>query len=185
MSNARSIQEGQSSSAATLRQLIFDIPGGGGGDLSRDLDDVQGMRAGQPGGLDPSQMSPQELHDTLWKILKFRDNVMKKIEVSSRRSLYRQCWANVNRIQSTRFLDSALSLKSLPTLSPSSSSPRSSPLSSLFLVPPLLLSASRLKRSLTITTKKKCGTAPTLVILLTPSCQRCVVCYFSPSGRTT
>jgi hypothetical protein len=50
-----------------LRQLLFDIPGGGGNDLSREMDDVQGMRAGQPGGADPSNMSPQELHDTLWK----------------------------------------------------------------------------------------------------------------------
>lgn len=81
MANARSIGEGQTNSANTLRQLFFDLPGGGGGDLSRDLDDVQNMRAGQPGGLDPSQMSPQELHAVLWKVLSFRDGVMKKIEV--------------------------------------------------------------------------------------------------------
>ncbi|KAH9470909.1 hypothetical protein Pst134EA_004820 [Puccinia striiformis f. sp. tritici] len=31
-------------------------------------------------GFDPAQMSPQELHATLWKVLKFRDNVCKSIE---------------------------------------------------------------------------------------------------------
>ncbi|WWC85344.1 uncharacterized protein L201_000207 [Kwoniella dendrophila CBS 6074] len=80
MTNARSISEGQSSSADTLRQLFFSLPGGEGNDMSRDLDGIQNMRAGQPGGVDPSNMSPQELHDTLWKILSFRDSVMKRVE---------------------------------------------------------------------------------------------------------
>ncbi|WWC61274.1 uncharacterized protein I303_103855 [Kwoniella dejecticola CBS 10117] len=80
MSNARSISEGQSNSADTLRQLFFSIPGGEGSEMTREMDGIQNMRAGQPGGLDPSQMSPQELHDTLWKILSFRDSVMKRIE---------------------------------------------------------------------------------------------------------
>ncbi|KAK6902780.1 heterokaryon incompatibility protein HET-C [Kwoniella mangroviensis CBS 8886] len=80
MSNARSISEGQSNAADTLRQLFFSIPGGEGNEMTRDLDNIQQMRAGQPGGVDPSQMSPQELHDTLWKILSFRDSVMKRIE---------------------------------------------------------------------------------------------------------
>ncbi|WVF72344.1 hypothetical protein IAT40_007158 [Kwoniella sp. CBS 6097] len=80
MTNARSISEGQSSSADTLRQLFFSIPGGEGSEMTRDLDGIQNMRAGQPGGLDPANMSPQELHDTLWKILSFRDSVMKRIE---------------------------------------------------------------------------------------------------------
>jgi hypothetical protein len=82
MNNARSAQEGQAQSSSALRQLFFDLPGGAGNDLSRDMDDISNMRAGQPGGLDPSQMSPQELHATIWKILAFRDSVMKKIEVS-------------------------------------------------------------------------------------------------------
>ncbi len=51
-----------------LRQLLFDMPGGGGNDLSREMDNVTSMRAGQPGGQDPMNMSPQELHDTLWKV---------------------------------------------------------------------------------------------------------------------
>ncbi|GHJ86223.1 hypothetical protein NliqN6_2625 [Naganishia liquefaciens] len=68
-------------SAQNLRTLLGQIPGGGGSELSREMDDVDRMRAG-PGGNDPSMMSPQELHDTLWKILSFRDSFMKKIEVT-------------------------------------------------------------------------------------------------------
>ena len=65
--------------------MFLDLPGGDGESLSRDMDDIQGMRANSgPGGFDPSQMSPQELHATLWKILSFRDSVMKRIEVSFR-----------------------------------------------------------------------------------------------------
>jgi hypothetical protein len=83
LANARSVQDGQSNSAGALRQMFFDLPGGGGGDLTRDMEGIQGMRAGQLGGTDPSMMSPQELHATLWQILSFRDSVMKKIEVSA------------------------------------------------------------------------------------------------------
>lgn len=89
-------------SNSILRQLLFDIPGGGGSDLSREMDGIQSMKAGQPGGMDPTTMSPQELHAVLWKasgttgivpiphadsyhwhiqILSFRDSVMMKIEV--------------------------------------------------------------------------------------------------------
>ncbi|WVQ78200.1 hypothetical protein IAT38_000283 [Cryptococcus sp. DSM 104549] len=80
MTNARSISEGQSSSADTLRQLFFSIPGGEGNDMTREMDGIQNMRAGQPGGVDPSTMSAQELHSTIWQILSFRDSVMKRIE---------------------------------------------------------------------------------------------------------
>jgi hypothetical protein len=44
------------------------------------MDDVQNIRAGPGGGMDPDMMTPQQLHDTLWKVLSFRDNVSKKIE---------------------------------------------------------------------------------------------------------
>ena len=47
-------------SAQNLRTLLGQIPGGGGSELSREMDDVDRMRAG-PGGNDPSMMSPQEL----------------------------------------------------------------------------------------------------------------------------
>jgi len=84
MANARSTAEGQTNSMNTLRQLFSNLPGGAGNDMSRDMDDISNMRAGQPGGMDPSQMSAQELHANIWKILSFRDSVMKKIEVGQR-----------------------------------------------------------------------------------------------------
>lgn len=48
----------------------------GGSDLSREMDGVENLsRAGAPGGggKKPEEMSPEELHATLWQILKFRD----------------------------------------------------------------------------------------------------------------
>lgn len=65
-----------------LRQLFSSIPGGVGGDMARDMDNMEGIRAqGQgQGGKRPEDMSPQELHATLWQILEFRDNIVKKIE---------------------------------------------------------------------------------------------------------
>jgi len=80
VNNARSVSEGQNASSQILRTLFTNIPGGDGDQLTREMDSVSNMRSGQPGGMDPSQMSPQELHDVLWKILSFRDSVMKKIE---------------------------------------------------------------------------------------------------------
>lgn len=62
--------------------MFFDLPGSDSGDLSRDMDGISNMRAGLPGGMDPTQMSPQELHATIWKILSWRDSIMKRIEVS-------------------------------------------------------------------------------------------------------
>ncbi|EIW69543.1 hypothetical protein TREMEDRAFT_73894 [Tremella mesenterica DSM 1558] len=83
MTSARSISDGQSASSDTLRQLFFSLPGGDGEGLTREMEDVQSMRAGQPGGVDPSTMSPQDLHRVLWQVLAFRDSVMKKIEDTS------------------------------------------------------------------------------------------------------
>ncbi|KAL7422224.1 hypothetical protein Q5752_002870 [Cryptotrichosporon argae] len=78
MASARSAE--QSAASSSLRQLLFDLPGGGDQELTREMDGIQNMRAGQPGGIDPSTMSPQDLHRVLWQILSFRDSVMKKIE---------------------------------------------------------------------------------------------------------
>ena len=50
-----------------LRQLFTSLPGNTGGQLSREMNDVQNIRAG-PGGMDPDSMTPQQLHDTLWKV---------------------------------------------------------------------------------------------------------------------
>lgn len=67
-------------SSRTLTSLLFDLPGASDdGQLSRSMGDVEQIRqrAGA-GGIE--NMSPQELHATLWQILEFRDGVMKKIE---------------------------------------------------------------------------------------------------------
>ncbi|KAG8732187.1 hypothetical protein FRC11_000102 [Ceratobasidium sp. 423] len=82
---ARSRSATQSQASVALRELIFQLPGGGDNDLRRDMEGVERLRAStQPGGVGgtkpPDQMSPQELHAVLWQILKFRDSVMKKIE---------------------------------------------------------------------------------------------------------
>ncbi|KAG5350799.1 hypothetical protein C0989_009227 [Termitomyces sp. Mn162] len=75
--------------AAVLRDLFFSIPGGGGGELSREMEAVERIRAvgqgqgqggwpgqqqGQGGGKRPEEMSPQELHSVLWQVLTFRDS---------------------------------------------------------------------------------------------------------------
>jgi len=67
---------GQSLSPAdVLRDLFFNIPGGSGSEMSRDLDNIERIRAGpSAGGKDPEQMSPQELHAVLWQVLTFRDS---------------------------------------------------------------------------------------------------------------
>lgn len=57
--------------------MLFQLPGGEGTNLSRDMDDINNIRAG--GTQDPMNMSPQELHAVLWKVLKFRDDVSKAI----------------------------------------------------------------------------------------------------------
>jgi len=58
------------------------IPGGNGQQMSREMDSIQSQsRAVGMGGIDPSQMSPQQIHAQLWRILKFRDDICKSIEV--------------------------------------------------------------------------------------------------------
>ncbi|KAG0142536.1 hypothetical protein CROQUDRAFT_662406 [Cronartium quercuum f. sp. fusiforme G11] len=81
MSTARS-GPGADPTGDALRSMLFQIPSGGGNGLSREMDDLSEIRrrAAPGSGFDPSQMSPQELHATLWKVLKFRDNVCKSIE---------------------------------------------------------------------------------------------------------
>ncbi|KAK0494474.1 heterokaryon incompatibility protein HET-C [Armillaria luteobubalina] len=64
-----------------LRSMFSSLPGGIGGDMSRDMDNIERLRAGPAqGGKRPEDMSPQELHSVLWQILSFRDSVAKKIE---------------------------------------------------------------------------------------------------------
>ena len=60
-----------------LRDLFGQIPGGSGGQMSRDMD---GIRAIGQNSKPPDQMSPQELYATCWKVLEWRDGIMKGIE---------------------------------------------------------------------------------------------------------
>ncbi|BGP16034.1 hypothetical protein JCM10213v2_004028 [Rhodosporidiobolus nylandii] len=82
MDGARSTDRGiggGSSTSDTLRKLLFDLPGTGGSQLSREMGDIEQIRTrAQQGGM--NEMSPQELHRVLWQVLTFRDNVVKGIE---------------------------------------------------------------------------------------------------------
>ncbi|KAK0457999.1 heterokaryon incompatibility protein HET-C [Desarmillaria tabescens] len=72
---------GSYGSSDVLRSMFSSLPGGMGGDMSRDMDNIERIRAGPAqGGKRPEDMSPQELHSVLWQILSFRDSVAKKIE---------------------------------------------------------------------------------------------------------
>jgi hypothetical protein len=63
-----------SNPADTLRDLLFNMPGGGGGQMARDMDSIERIRAGPAnGGKSPDQMSPQELYSVMWQVLTFRD----------------------------------------------------------------------------------------------------------------
>ncbi|KAF9525082.1 heterokaryon incompatibility protein Het-C-domain-containing protein [Crepidotus variabilis] len=80
MSNTRGPGGSPADPADTLRDLFQTIPGGGDSELSRDLDNINRIRAGPAaGGKRPEDMSPQELHSVLWQVLTFRDSVVKKI----------------------------------------------------------------------------------------------------------
>lgn len=76
MSSARSRSvSGGSSPADTLRDLLFKLPGGSGGEMSRDMEGIERLRdAPAYGGKPPDQLSPQELHSVLWQVLSFRDS---------------------------------------------------------------------------------------------------------------
>jgi hypothetical protein len=73
--------QGNDGNSTILRGLFKSMPGGAGDDMARDMDNMDRIRAGETtGGKRPEDMSPQELHATLWQILSFRDSVVKKIE---------------------------------------------------------------------------------------------------------
>ncbi|KAJ3487794.1 hypothetical protein NLI96_g3276 [Meripilus lineatus] len=71
-----------SSPSDTLRNLLFDLPGGDGSEMAREMESIERIRAEptRPGGKRPEDMSPQEIHSVLWQVLTFRDSVAKKIE---------------------------------------------------------------------------------------------------------
>ncbi|KAJ7682980.1 heterokaryon incompatibility protein Het-C-domain-containing protein [Mycena rosella] len=71
---------GGSDTGSILRDLLFKLPGGSGGEMSREMEGIERIRAGPAqGGKRPEDMSPQELHAVLWQVLSFRDSVVKKI----------------------------------------------------------------------------------------------------------
>jgi hypothetical protein len=86
MDNARSRSRGGPGSAGSnpgdvLRDLLFKLPGGTGGEMTREMDGIERIRAGpSQGGKRPEDMNPQEIHAVLWQVLSFRDSVVKKIE---------------------------------------------------------------------------------------------------------
>lgn len=89
LDNARSRERGLPGQPAggnvtdTLRDLLFKLPGGTGGDMTREMEGVERIRAGpSQGGKRPEDMSPQELHAVLWQVLSFRDSVVKKISMT-------------------------------------------------------------------------------------------------------
>ena len=65
-----------SSPAATVRSLLVKLPVGDNGDMERQMEGVERIRASstQPGGKRPEDMTPQEMHAVLWQILLFRDS---------------------------------------------------------------------------------------------------------------
>jgi hypothetical protein len=66
---------GERSPADILRDLLFKLPGGQGTGISRDMDGIERIRdAPAHGGKPPGEMSPEELHSVLWKVLSFRDS---------------------------------------------------------------------------------------------------------------
>ncbi|KAL5523319.1 hypothetical protein ACEPAF_1586 [Sanghuangporus sanghuang] len=75
-------------SVTVLKDLLGKLPFGdetGSGmsrsEMSRGMDDIERIRAGPAaGGKRPEDMSPQELHAVLWRVLAFRDSIVKKIE---------------------------------------------------------------------------------------------------------
>ncbi|KAI9638574.1 putative heterokaryon incompatibility protein HET-C [Dioszegia hungarica] len=70
---------GDTTGVGGLISIFKMLPGNEGDSLTRDMNDIQNMRSA-PGGMDPQQMSPQELHAQIWKVLTFRDAVMKRID---------------------------------------------------------------------------------------------------------
>ena len=104
LDNARSVAQTQARSGPggislgpgdVLKTLFASIPGGAGGEMTREMDTIERIRAsagiggpgpgpvpggygGQPpsipgGGKKPEDMSPQELHAVLWAVLTWRD----------------------------------------------------------------------------------------------------------------
>ncbi|KAI0918625.1 hypothetical protein AcV5_002565 [Taiwanofungus camphoratus] len=85
LDKARAISaSGAGAPADRLRELLFKLPDGSGGEMQREMETVERIRAGagRPSSKAPEEMSPQELHTVLWQVLTFRDSVMKNISMT-------------------------------------------------------------------------------------------------------
>ncbi len=74
--NAQQKQNSGKGSISAIKNIMNLIPGFGamgGGDMSRDLDNMERSRA-MGMSRDPMTMSPQEIRNSIWPILVFRDN---------------------------------------------------------------------------------------------------------------
>lgn len=72
--------QGKSAIAAALKKMLSKAPGDTAAEISNDLneiekigDDNEAGAQGEEGKQKPEQMTPQELHRRLWKILSLRD----------------------------------------------------------------------------------------------------------------
>jgi Heterokaryon incompatibility protein Het-C len=75
LSSARSKSSNGADSSSMLRGLLLKLPSGAGGEITREMEGVERIRAGPSGGgKRPEDMSPQEMHAVLWQVLSFRDS---------------------------------------------------------------------------------------------------------------
>lgn len=73
-------EQGNSTIATALKKMLSKAPGDTAAEISNDLDEIEKIGAdnqagaeGKEGKTNPEQMTPQELHRRLWKILSLRD----------------------------------------------------------------------------------------------------------------
>ena len=72
-------EQGKSTIGAALKKMLSKAPGTAAAEISGDLDEIEKIgedeasAQGEEGRAKPEQMTPQELHHKLWKILSLRD----------------------------------------------------------------------------------------------------------------
>lgn len=70
-------EQGKSTIASALKKMLSKAPGNTAAEISSDLDEIDKIgeenEASDEGKTKAEQMTPQELHQRLWKILSLRD----------------------------------------------------------------------------------------------------------------
>ena len=73
-------EQGKSTIVAALKKMLSKAPGDSAAEVSNDLDEIEKIgedheasEEGKEGKTKPENMTPQELHRRLWKILSLRD----------------------------------------------------------------------------------------------------------------